>query len=46
MSGPANIGFDLRARALASPDAIAFIAPDVTLTLAKLWRLIDSLPAA
>lgn len=41
MIGPANIGFDLRARALETPDAAAVIAPDVTLTLAKLWRLVD-----
>jgi acyl-CoA synthetase (AMP-forming)/AMP-acid ligase II len=41
VSGQANIGFDLRALAAARPDAPALIAPDVTLSLSKLWRLVD-----
>ena len=41
MNGPANIGFDLRGLAPARPDAPALIAPDVTLSLSKLWRLVD-----
>lgn len=41
MTDTANIGFDLRALATARPDGLAVIAPDVTLSLSKLWRLVD-----
>ncbi len=41
MIAPANIAFDLRARAAATPDLPALIAPDLTLTFEKLWRIVD-----
>lgn len=41
MSAAGNIAFDLRARAVAMPEAPAVIAPDVTLPFAKLWRIVD-----
>lgn len=37
----ANIAFDLRARAAATPDLPALIAPDLTLPFGKLWLLVD-----
>lgn len=41
MSGAANIAFDLRARAVGSPDRPALVAPDLSLNFQKLWRIVD-----
>lgn len=41
MTSLANIGLALRAQAAATPELPALLAPDLTLSFAKLWRLVD-----